>query len=56
MLKAEVRVTFTMVYRGYDIEISRGPPPAAAPASIRGAPICPSCTAAKYRRPIKTRR
>jgi hypothetical protein len=25
MLKAEVRVTFTMVYRGYDIEISRGP-------------------------------
>ena len=25
MLRAEVRATFTMVYRGYDIEVSRGP-------------------------------
>ena len=25
MLRAEVRATFTVVYRGYDIEVSRGP-------------------------------
>ena len=25
MLRAEVRTAFTVVYRGYDIEVSRGP-------------------------------
>jgi hypothetical protein len=49
MLRAEVRTTYTMVYRGYAIEVSRGP------IGWR-AGVYPSCTATKYRLPTKMRR
>ena len=55
MLRAEARATFTMVYRGYDIEVSRGHTGWRA-GVFRGALICPSYTAAKYTLPIKMRR
>jgi hypothetical protein len=55
MQKAEVRDTFTVVYRGYYIEVSRGCIGWRARV-IPEALICPFCIATKYRLPIKTRR